>query len=240
MESTVDTDYNALVLEARKRFSARPAVQRQLHAREVGGQRPDLDDLLQQQPGVRLPDGEGERRGQRDDAVEQRPASPLRRQLPLPARLHVGHRRRRHPDARIRAAAYAAHQRRRCPPASAPPSRARPTARAARPSSPWLGSTAIARRAARPSTSARRRSSASAARPERRFCGRCSTSSTPRTTRTFGDTAFDVVTAPPPTMRLPTWHRHCPRRIPGSWCRRTASSNFWGMRDMQLGLRLTF
>ena len=44
---------------------------------------------------------------------------------------------------------------------------------------PWLGFNASVRRAARPSTSAPRRSSVSAARPGHRSCGRCSTSSTP-------------------------------------------------------------
>ena len=196
MESTVDTDYNALVLEARKRFSSGPAVQRQLHAsrsrRTTGRRRTTFF------------------------SSNQAYDSPTARANGVDSVMAPSNNDRRHrfvgsfhfqPDymwgigvggiltLESRTAAYAAHQRLVARGCRARPSRHDQRHRRLQRRTVGWASTASGRRAARRSTCAPRRSSASAARPGPRSCGRSSTSSTPRTTRTFGDTAFDVVTA---------------------------------------------
>ena len=57
---------------------------------------------------------------------------------------------------------------------------------------------------------------------------------------TFGETAFDVVTAASTYDAAANVGTVTVRPNAGFLVPTTASSNFWGMRDMQLGLRLTF
>ena len=57
---------------------------------------------------------------------------------------------------------------------------------------------------------------------------------------TFGDTAFDVVTAATGYNATTNVATVVVRPNTGFLVPRTANSNFWGMRDMQLGFRLTF
>ena len=179
---------------ASKRFADGLMFNAQLHAVEGRRQRPVVGDVLRREPSVRRAELPHQRPGQHDVPVEQRPASPLRRQLPLPARLPVGHRHQRHPDARerpadLRSASPATCKRR----SGATFTTGTNGTGGSNSSRPGWGSTPIGRRAAIPSTSARRRTSGLAARKGIRCCGRSSTSSTPRTTRTFSDTAFDVI-----------------------------------------------
>ena len=111
MEPAVTTHYNALVLEAKKRFSegllfnlnytlAKAEDNGQTSATFFGGN-----------AAVRFAHVQDQSRRQRVRAVQHRSAASLRRQLLLPAELSVGSRRRRRADAGERFAAHAENQR---------------------------------------------------------------------------------------------------------------------------------
>ena len=204
MESTVDTDYNALVLEARKRFSSGLlySVNYTLAKSEDNGQTSTTFFSSNQ-----AYDGPTARTNDVDSVMT--PSNNDRRhrfvgELPLPAGLHVGHRRRRHPDARVRAAHHAAHQRVACRRRWARCSRARPTAPAARPWRRGLGFNSE-RQTGRKTFDIR-------AAKEFRLGGTAKAQVlwevfnlfNTENYATFGDTAFDVVTAATTTTRPPT------------------------------------